>query len=114
MTNKESTRYFSNNHEKSVCKALNATQQPNSGAGKFKKGDCIQENASLLIECKCSMSDKSSVSIKEDWIKKNKEEAFQNRLSNSCVCFNFGPDSNNYYIIDESMMKFLVEKLSEN
>lgn len=114
MNNKESTRYFSDKHEKSVCKALNATQQPNSGAGKFRKGDCVQSDASLLIECKCTMSEKSSVSIKEEWILKNKEEAFQNRLSNSCVCFNFGPESKNYYIIDEPMMKFLVEKLSEN
>lgn len=112
--NKECTRYFSDRHEKSVCKALKATQQPNSGAGKFRKGDCVQSEASLLIECKCAMSDKSSISIKEEWLTKNKEEAFQNRLSNSCVCFNFGPDSKNYYIIDEPMMKFLVERLSEN
>ena len=31
--NTESTRYYSDKHEKSVCKALNAYQQSNSGAG---------------------------------------------------------------------------------
>ena len=35
--NKESTRYYSNLHEKSVCRALDATQTPNSGAGKWIK-----------------------------------------------------------------------------
>lgn len=31
MKNLDSTRAYSDMHEKSVCKALNATQQPNSG-----------------------------------------------------------------------------------
>ena len=74
MKNLDSTRAYSDRHEKSVCKALNATQQPNSGAGLFRKGDVVQEESSLLIECKCCMSEKKSVSIKKDWIEKNKEE----------------------------------------
>ena len=111
--NTESTRYYSDKHEKSVCKALNAYQQANSGAGKFRKGDVYNSKASLLIECKTCMTDKSSFSIKQDWILKNKDEAFSQRLSNSCVAFNFGPDKPNYYCIDEKLMKFLVEKLAE-
>lgn len=35
MADKQSTRYYSDLHEKSVCKALGAVQQSNSGAGKF-------------------------------------------------------------------------------
>lgn len=112
--NTESTRYYSDKHEKSVCKALNAYQQANSGAGKFRKGDVYNSKASLLIECKTCMTDKSSFSIKQDWILKNKDEAFSQRLSNSCVAFNFGPDKPNYYCIDEKLMKFLVEKLEED
>ena len=112
--NTESTRYYSDKHEKSVCKALNAYQQSNSGAGKFRKGDVYNSKASLLIECKTCMTDKSSFSIKQDWILKNKDEAFSQRLSNSCVAFNFGPDKPNYYCIDEKLMKSLVEKLEED
>ena len=112
-TNKESTRYFSDKHEKSVCKALGAFQQSNSGAGKFSKGDVVQKEASMLIECKCSMTEKNSISIKKEWIEKNKAEGFGCRLSNNAVCINFGPESNNYYVINESLMKFLVEKLIE-
>lgn len=35
------------------------------------------------------------------------------RLSNSAVCINFGPNTSNYYVIDEKLMQFLVEKLEE-
>lgn len=111
--NKNSTRYYSDLHEKSACKALGAIQMPNSGAGKFKKGDCVQKDCSLLIECKTSTSEKSSVSIKKEWIDKNNKEAKDMRLDNSCICFNFGPDTDNYYVISEKLMKYLVESLKE-
>ena len=111
--NLNSTRAFSDKHEKSVCKALGAKQQPNSGAGLWRKGDVVQEDASLLIEGKCSMSSKKSVSIKKDWLEKNKKEAFFNRLANTAVCINFEPDGKNYYVIDEKLMKLLCDKLKE-
>lgn len=111
--NKESTRYFSDIQEKSVCRLLDAVQQSNSGAGKFRKGDCVQKEASILIECKTVTSDKESVSIKKDWMVKNKGERFSQRLSNSCIAFNFGPNQTNYFIIDEKLMCFLVDKLKE-
>lgn len=112
-SNKEATRYHSDLHEKSVCRALGAIQIPNSGATKWKKGDVVQRQASLLIECKTVMTEKQSVSVKKEWIDKNKEEAFSNRLDNNCLCINFGPGSDNYYVISEKLMKFLVEKLEE-
>lgn len=110
---KEATRYYSNNQEISVCKLLNAIQTPNSGAGRWRKGDCHQEEASLLIECKTVETDKKSISIKKEWIDKNKEEAFYQRLNNTCIAFNFGPNQENYFVINEKLMKFLVEKLIE-
>lgn len=111
--NDTSTRAYSDKHEKSVCKALDAKQQPNSGAGLWRKGDVVQEDASILIECKCSMSPKKSVSIKKDWIDKNKKESFFNRLSNTAICINFEPNGDNYYVIDEKLMKLLCDKLKE-
>ena len=112
-SNKEATRYYSDLHEKSVCKALGALQTANSGAGKWSKGDVVQKQASLLIECKTVMTEKQSVSVKKEWIDKNREEAFSNRLDNSCLCINFGPNTDNYYLISEKLMKFLVEKLQD-
>lgn len=111
--NKESTRYFSDKHEKSVCKALGAKQTSNSGAGLFNKGDVILKEASMLIECKTVMQPKESISVKKDWITKNTEEAFNTRNANNSICINFEPDGKNYYIISEKLMKFLCDKLIE-
>jgi len=111
--NTSSTRYYSDAQEKSVCRALNARQQPNSGATLFSAGDVVQKDASMLIECKTCMTDQNSFSIKKDWLAKNKEEAFSLRLDNCAIAFNFGPNQPNHYIINESLMQFLVEKLIE-
>lgn len=111
--NKESTRYFSTLQENDICSKLNATRQPNSGASVFRKGDVINYDASLLIEAKTVTSEKDSFSIKKDWIKKNREEAFTQRVFNGCIAFNFGPEQENFFVIDEKLMKFLVDKLEE-
>ena len=67
----------------------------------------------MLCECKTSMTEKNSYSVKKEVLEKNKEEAFSNRLSSGCLCFDFGPNTDRYYVIDESLMKFLIEKLIE-
>ena len=61
--NKDATRYYSDRQEKSAAKVINGEQTSNSGAGRFRKGDVINQRASLLCECKCVMSEKSSISI---------------------------------------------------
>ena len=113
-TGKNSTRAIADIHEKSICKALGAKQQSNSGAGHFCKGDVIHDGASMLIEAKTTMSPKNSISIKKEWIEKNHAEAFSLRKSNSCICFNYGPDTDNYYVISEKLMKYLINKLEED
>ena len=60
------------------------------------------------MECKCQMSEKQSYSIKKEILDKNREEAFSNRLNNSALAFNFGPDSPNYYVISE--IEFIKEQ----
>ena len=114
LMNNMSTRDFSSKQEKCVAKLLGGQVNPNSGAGKWKKGDVLIPSADMLVECKTSTTDKASFSIKAEWIDKNINEAHSSRVSNSCIAFNFGPDKANYFVIDEKLMKFLVEKLSEN
>lgn len=112
--NKDSTRYYSNIQEERVAKMLNAYRQPNSGASTFAAGDVYNKNASILIECKACMTNKDSFSIKKEWLIKNKEEAKSKRLLNNCLAFSFGPDeTEDYFIIDKKLMKFLIEKLEE-
>jgi len=108
----ESTRYYSDRQEKQVCKDLGARQQPSSGSGKFRKGDVLVEGC-CLVECKTCEAPKESFSIKKSWIAKNKEECLTQRVSNGVIAFNFGPDQENYYVIDTKLMKFLLEKLQE-
>ena len=113
--NKDATRYYSSRHEESIAKALGGKRRTSSGSSKFQKGDIIHESADMLIEAKCSMKPKTSFSIKKEWLEKNKEESFSLRKSNSAVCFNFEPEGNNYYIINEKLMKVLINHLiSEN
>ncbi len=111
--NKQSTRYFSDLQETYVAKLLNGQKNSNSGAGLYRKGDVVVPNASLLIECKTCMEDKNSFSIKKEWIDKNRADAFNVRADENCIAFNFGPEQENFFIIDEKLMKFLVEKLEE-
>lgn len=110
--NKESTRYWSNLHEESVCKALGGRKNSNSGAGKFTGGD-VTLNCGLLVECKTSLTQKDSFSVKRDWIEKSKQEAFATRKRDNVICFNFGPDTPNYYVISEKWMKYLCEQLEK-
>lgn len=108
MRNK-STRFYSSKQEKKVAKAVSGKQVANSGATAFEKGDVTTDL--FLLECKTCVEEKKSFSIKKEWLKKNKEEAFEMGKSYSALVFNFGPNSENYYVIEEKLFKLLNEYL---
>jgi len=112
--NENSTRYYSSQQESQIADMLGGVVQPNSGAGLFNKSDVLISKASLLIECKTPTSEKESFSIKKEWIAKNRDEAFTQRVFNGCIAFAFEPGGHNYFVIDEKLMKFLVDKLEED
>lgn len=64
------------------------------------KGDISVGNL-FLIECKTKTSKAESISIKKEWFTKNESEKVFMGKKYSAVAFNFGPDEENYYIIDE-------------
>lgn len=107
----KSTKYYSDRQEKAVAKALQGRQVGGSGASVFSKGD-VKLNK-ILIECKTSMTEKTSYSIKREVLDKIHKEAKNERKFFAIQAFNFGPDTENYYVIDEDTMKFLVEKINE-
>ena len=114
IANKNSTRYCASVQEQRIANKFNGYASFSSGSSKFQKSDVIVEDASLQIECKTVMSPKDSFSIKKEWIEKDKKEAFANRLSNTAIAFNFYyEDKEDFYVIDDKLMKFLVEKLKE-
>lgn len=108
---KRPTRFYSNRQEKAVAKAVGGKQVANSGATKFNKGDIVTDL--FLIEAKTCTSEKKSFAIKHDWLIKNKEEAFDMGKEYNALVFNFGPDTQNYYVIDEYTFKIMAELLQQ-
>lgn len=109
---KNPTRYYSDKQEKEVVKKLNGKQTKNSGATPFQKGDVVTDK--FLIECKTKTSSSESISIKKEWLEKNKKEALFMGKPYSTVCFNFGPGELNYYIIDEYLFKEFLDYINNN
>ena len=105
------TRFYSNKQEKQIAKAVGGRQTANSGATNFSKGDIRTDK--FLIEAKTVCKEQKSFTIKKEWIDKNKEEAFAMNKPYSTLAFNFGPNSENYYVIDERLFKQLKEMLEE-
>ena len=108
------TRHYSSRQEKAVAKAVKGKVQKNSGATDFLKGDIITSGRnSFLLECKTKTSASESISIKKEWFEKNKQECLLTGTPHQAVVFNFCPDEENHYIIDEYLFQFLKEKLDE-
>lgn len=104
------TRYYSNKQEKQVAQAVGGRQTANSGATPFQKGDILTNN--MLLECKTKTSPSESISIKKEWLVKNESERIFMGKKYSAIAFNFGPDENNYYIIDEFLFQDLIDYLN--
>ena len=47
----------------------------------------------------------------KEWIEKNKDESIFMNKEYSAIAINFGPDEENYYIIDENLFNLLIEYL---
>ena len=104
------TRYYSMKQEESVAKATGGRRSKNSGATMFDKSDVSTDKFNL--ECKTKTSHSESISIKKEWFAKNKEEAMFMGKPYSAVVFNFGPDEENHYIIDEYLFLELLAYLN--
>ena len=104
------TRYYSKKQENSVAEAIGGERHLNSGATPFIKGDCSTDD--WLIECKTKTKHSDSMSIKKDWIEKNKQEALFMGKKYSALAFSYGPDEPNHYIIDEYLFQDLIEYLN--
>lgn len=104
------TRYFSNKQEKHIAKKVGGKQTSNSGATPFYKGDVTTDD--WLFEAKTKTKDSDSFTIKREWFKKNKEEAFAMGKTYSAVVIDFG-DGEQHYILDEAtflQMKEVFER----
>ena len=105
------TRDFSDVQENAVAKALGGHRTANSGATTFSKGDVIVGNVS--IECKTKMSPCGSFSVQKSWIDTLERERVEMRKSASAIAISFDAGNSSFYVINEKMMKRLVELINE-
>lgn len=112
---RKSTRFYSKNQEDKVAKLVGGRRTLNSGATSFQKGDV--ETSDFLIECKTSIEEKKSFSIKHEWLKKLRIEARGMGRPHYALLFNYGGyESENYCIISEKdfiLFKKLLEECKE-
>ena len=97
--------------EKAVAKKLGGRKNSNSGATPFIKGDVQFDN--FLIECKTTTQKKTSITIKEEWLTKLRQEAFSMNKSYRMLAFNFGPGEKNFYILDENLVDYIIELINK-
>lgn len=107
----KSTRHFSSKQEKQIAAAVGGKQTANSGATPFQKGDILTEQ--FLLEAKTKTKPSESISIKREWLEKNKQEALFMGKKYNAVVFSFGPNEPNNYIIDEYLFQELLEYLED-
>ena len=109
-----STKDASLSQEKRIARRVNGNTVVNSGSTRFSKGDV--KCPKFLVECKTSITEKQSVSIKSEWIKKIKEEAFAMNRPYWALVFNFGETGvpKDYVIIDMNLFKVLQIMMEED
>lgn len=100
------TRFYSDQQEKKVAKAVGGKQTANSGATLFQKGDVV--TADFLIEAKTVTKEQKTFTVKKEWFDKNKEEAFAMGKPYSAIVFDFG-DGEQHYVIDQKLFSMLLE-----
>ena len=101
------TRYYSSKQEEYVAKLVNGKTTVNSGASHFAAGDIVTKN--WLFECKTTTKPKESFSIKKEWLDKNEKERMGLQKLYSALVFQFKEDGTNYFVINESLFKEMME-----
>ena len=104
------TRYYSNKQETAVAKAIGGRKTANSGATAYSKGDVTTDK--VLLECKTKMTESKSIAIYKEWLDKLREESIFMKKPFYTLVFNFGENTDNYYVIPESVYVQLLEKIN--
>ena len=107
------TRGRSKAQEDQVAKATGGRRTPNSGATTFGGKSDVNIANLISVECKTKMTSSESISIKKEWIEKLRAEAAFDGHEYTALAFNFGPNEEMHYIIDEYLFQTLIEILKE-
>lgn len=105
------TRDFSDIQENAVAKALGGHRTANSGATSFSKGDVLVGN--VIVECKTKMTPCGSFSVQKCWIDTLERERVEMRKTASAIAISFDAGEHSYYVINEKLMKKLVDLINK-
>ena len=98
---------YSASQEADIARMLGGKVQSNSGGTRFGGGDV--HTSDFFIEAKTPCKDQTSFSIKQEWITKMFEQAFEQGKPVCALAFRFDPEGNDYFVINSRLMKLLVE-----
>ena len=107
------SRYYSKKQEDYTASLLGGKTTPNSGACMFVCSDVILKDVSMCIECKTKMKKSKSFSIQEQHLHDSEYERISQQYQHNALCFSFGEDEPNYFVLTERDMKKFVELLRE-
>lgn len=105
------TRYYSNKQEKKIAEDLGGRQTSNSGATPFGGKSDVSISNLISIEAKTKTKHSDSISIKKEWFEKLRREALFDGHPYTALALSFGPDEENFYIIDEVLFEELIDYL---
>lgn len=107
------TREYSDRQEKHIAKVTGGKVQSNSGGTKFGGGDVHTKN--FFIEAKTPTKDQTGFTIKKEWLKKMRQQAFEQGKSESVLAFRFSPDDpQDYYVLDQRQFLLFLKYMEEN
>lgn len=108
------TRDYSDNQEKHIAKVTGGKVQSNSGGTKFGGGDVHTDK--FFIEAKTPTKERTSFSIKKDWIIKMREQAYEQGKEEAVLAFRFNPDRDNdlYVLSERQFLEYLRYKEEQN
>lgn len=103
---------YSASQENDIARLLGGKVQSNSGGTRFGGGDV--QTAQFFIEAKTPTKEQTSFSVKEEWIDKMREQAFEQGKYHSALAFRFSPDGDDYFVINSRLMAELVKYLESS
>lgn len=96
--------------EERVARLFNGKRVVQSGGGKWSKGDVLSDY--FLVECKTSMTESSSYSIKKEILKKADEERREMKKDFYALAFTFG-DNEDFFVVNKKTMTFLLSCIKD-
>lgn len=93
--------------EQRVAKLFRASRTPQSGGGKFIKGDILSAN--FLIECKTTTTPKLFFTVRKEVLDKAQHEAREMGKESAILAFTIGESFEDYFVVTPQFVSKLLD-----